>query len=101
MTEKLACDRVGDDGALVADHRVVEARLDKIRADAAEHAPRDDDDVDTRGTDCCDRIARPGPEDGVLRDEGPVEVDREGGDVRGEGLRELDYGGVPPVALTT
>jgi hypothetical protein len=57
--------------------------------------------VDPGGPDGSDRRARSRPEDGVLGDQRPVEVDRERGDACREGLRELDYGGVPPVALTT
>jgi hypothetical protein len=57
--------------------------------------------MDTGGADGRDCRTRPRPEAGILCDERPVEVDREGGDVLREGLRELDYGGVPPVALTT
>jgi hypothetical protein len=53
------------------------------------------------GPDGGDRLACPRPEDRVLGDERPVEVDGERGDVGREGLRELDYGGVPPVAFTT
>ena len=101
VAEELAGARVGDDGSLVADDGVVQSRLDEVWVHAAEHPSGDDDHVNTRRADAGDRRARAGPEDGVLGDERPVEVDREGGDVLREGLRELDYGGVPPVALTT
>jgi hypothetical protein len=50
-----------------------------------------------------DRGARPRPENGVLGNECPVEVDRERGDPRGEGVGKPEqiYGAVPPVAVTT
>jgi hypothetical protein len=47
-----------------------------------------------------DRLARARPQDRVLGEQRPVEVDREGGDAPREAGREL-YGGVPPVAFTT
>ena len=70
-------------------------------AHGAEHPARYHDHMDARGADGGDCRTRARPEAGILCDERPVEVDREGGDVRGKGFRELDYGGVPPVALTT
>ena len=103
VPQKLAGPRVGDDGALVADDRIVDPRLLEIGEYAAEHAARDDDHVRPCGADAPDRLARVRSQHRVLRDEGAVEIDREGGDVRREGGRELepDCYGVPPVDLTT
>jgi hypothetical protein len=47
-----------------------------------------------------DRGPSAGPEDGVLGDERPVEVDRECGQRAGKVVREV-YGAVPPVDFTT
>jgi len=47
-----------------------------------------------------DRGPRAGPQDGVLADQRPVEVDRERGERAREAGREV-YGTVPPVDFTT
>ncbi|MDE3024438.1 MAG: hypothetical protein KGI93_02595 [Acidobacteriota bacterium] len=47
-----------------------------------------------------DRRFRARPEDGVLADQRPVEIDREGGERMREAGREV-YGTVPPVDFTT
>jgi hypothetical protein len=42
------------------------------------------------------------PQHAVLGDQRPVEVEREGGDLRRKSLRERErYGALPPVELTT
>jgi hypothetical protein len=100
VQEKLARHRVGNDGALVADDEIVELCLLEVRAHGAEHPPGDDDDVNA-GLPCArQRFAGARPEDAVLGDERPVEVEREGGDARRKRDRKL-YGAVPPVELTT
>jgi hypothetical protein len=43
-----------------------------------------------RRADAHDRLARVRAEDGILRDERAVEIDREGGDTLGEVGRKLD-----------
>lgn len=54
------------------------------------------------GADSGDRSARAWPEQRVLGDQRPVEVERESGDVPREALRERErYGALPPVDSTT
>jgi hypothetical protein len=102
VEQKLTGRRVGDDRSLVADDEIVEVRLLEVRPHRPEHAAGDDDDVDARRTRPCERLLRPRPEHTVLGDQGPVEVEREGGDAPREVLRELDrYGALPPVDVTT
>ena len=102
MPQELAASWIGDDGSLVADDGVVKACLREVRAHATEHAPGDDDHVDARGPCARDGAARMGAKDGVLRDQGAVEVDREGGDPHREPFRQFEcYGTVPPVDVTT
>jgi hypothetical protein len=49
-----------------------------------------------------ERFLRPWPQHGVLGDQRPVEVEREGGDALWELVRELyGYGALPPVEETT
>jgi hypothetical protein len=58
--------------------------------------------VDAGGSNPRECVLRPRPQDAVLGDQRPVEVEREGGYARRESLRELDrYGAVPPVDVTT
>jgi hypothetical protein len=88
VAEELARDRVRDERALVADDRIVEARLFEVRTHGLEHPSRHDDHVRAGGTDCVDRSPRARAEHGVLRDQRAVEIDREGGDAVGEVGRE-------------
>jgi hypothetical protein len=53
--------------------------------------------VDAGGACPSERVAGARPQDAVLADQRPVEIEREGGDVR----RERAYGAVPPVEVTT
>ena len=102
VAEELAGRRIGDDGALVADHRIVDPGLEDVRTDRAEHPARDDDHVDAGRAHRRDRGRGPRPQQRVRRDERPVEVRREGLDLAREVVRELDRSyGVPPVAVTT
>jgi hypothetical protein len=73
---------VGDDGSLVADDEIVELGLFEIRPDGSEHPPGDDDDVDAAGPRSRERVAGARSQHAVLADQRPVEVEREGGDVR-------------------
>jgi hypothetical protein len=88
VPEPAAARRLGDDGALVADDRVVEARLERVRADRPEHPAGDEDDVDSRRTGGGDRAPGARVQEGVFADEGAVEVARERVDRAGEGGRE-------------
>src|SRR5204862_3817208 len=101
VAQELAAARIGDDGPLVADDRVVEVCLQEIRQDRTEHAAGDDDYVDSGRLDARDRPARVRSQHGVLRNQRPVEVDREGGDVPGKAFGKLKRYGVPPVDVTT
>jgi hypothetical protein len=100
VTEELARARIRHDGALVTDHRVVDARFVDVRADGPEHPARHDDDVHAGGARSGDGGLRPRAQDGVLGDQRSVEVDREGGERPGEAGGKL-YGSVPPVDFTT
>ena len=102
VPQELAGHRVGDDGALVADHRIVDPGLEDVRTDRAEHAAGDDDHVDAGRAHRRDRRRGPRSEQRIRGDERPVEVGRERLDLAREVVRELDRSyGVPPVALTT
>jgi hypothetical protein len=57
--------------------------------------------VHTGSANALDRRARAWAQHGVLRDQRPVEIDRERGDVRRKAVRKLQRYGVPPVAVTT
>jgi hypothetical protein len=58
--------------------------------------------VDAGRTGPREGFLRPRPQDAVLGDERPVEVERERGDPPREALRELErYGALPPVDVTT
>jgi hypothetical protein len=94
VAKELACCGIGDDApvAMTGSSR----RLDDVRARAEHPAATIRGSGDGRPDRCAFAA-----EDGVPGDQRPVEVDRECGDACREGLRELDYGGVPPVALTT
>jgi hypothetical protein len=100
MEEELARRRVGDNGSLVADDEIVELRLLEVRAHRSEHPPGDDDDVRARRPRPFERVPGALPQHAVLGDQRPVEIEREGGDVRRKRGREL-YGAVPPVESTT
>jgi hypothetical protein len=82
VEKELARRGVGDDGSLVADDEIVELRLLEVRPHRSEHSPGDDDDVDAAGARPRERVAGARPQDAVLADQRPVEVEREGGDVR-------------------
>jgi hypothetical protein len=102
VEEENPAHRVGDDRSLVADHEIVEARLLEVRPHRPEHASGDHDDVCARRARPPECFLRARPQQAVLGDQRPVEVEREGGDGPREGLRELDrYGALPPVESTT
>jgi hypothetical protein len=82
VEKELARRGVGDDGSLVADDEIVELRLLEVRPHRSEHPPGDHDDVDAGGPRLRERVARARPQHAVLADQRPVEVEREGGDVR-------------------
>jgi hypothetical protein len=74
VAQEAARRRVGYHGALVADHRVVDARRLEVRPDAAEHAAGRDEHADAGVAGRGDRGARPGPELTVGPEERAVEV---------------------------
>ena len=88
VAEPAAARRLGDDGALVADDRVVEARLERVRPDRPEHPAGDEDDVDPGRAGGGDRAPRALVQEAVLGDERAVEVARERVDRAGEVRRE-------------
>jgi hypothetical protein len=100
MEQELARRRVGDDCSLVADDEIVELRLLEVRAHGSEHPPGDDHDVGSRFSRSGERFPGAGTEDAVLGDQRPVEIEREGGDLRRKRGREL-YGALPPAESTT
>jgi hypothetical protein len=100
MEEEIARSRVCDDGSLVTHDEIVELRLLEVRAHCSEHSPRDDDDVGTRRPRPRERVPGARPQHAVLGDQRPVEIEREGGDVRRKRGGEV-YGAVPPVDWTT
>jgi len=100
VEQELATRRIGDNRALVADDRIVEARLLEIRARRAEHPSRHDDHVRAGVANGSEGGASARPQDAVLGDEGPVEIEGERGDAPGE-IRGKVYGTVPPVDFTT
>jgi hypothetical protein len=102
VEQELARPRVGDHGSLVADDEIVELRLLEIRPSRPEHPPGDDDDVGARRARPRECRLRSRVQHAVLGDQGPVEVEREGGDVPRKILRKPDrYGVLPPVDVTT
>jgi hypothetical protein len=102
MKQELARRRIGDDRSLIADDEIVETRLLEVRLHGTEHAAGDDDDVSAACPRPHQRSAGARVEHAVLGDQRPVEVEREGGDVPREALRERErYGAWPPVELTT
>jgi hypothetical protein len=100
VEQELARRRIGDDGSLVADHEIVELRLLEVRPYRSEHPPRDDHDVRACAPRLRERVAGARPQHAVLGDQRPVEIEREGGDVRRKRGGKL-YGAVPPVETTT
>ncbi|MFL5916046.1 MAG: hypothetical protein ACJ752_10485 [Gaiellaceae bacterium] len=55
-----------------------------------------------RGACARECVPRARPQNAVLGDQRPVEIEREGGDAPREPRREVErYGGVPPVDFTT
>src|SRR5205085_2403350 len=68
--------RFRDDGALVADDRVVEPRLEGVRPHGLEHAPRDENDVHSLGAHALDRFPCARAKHDVLSDQRAVEVAR-------------------------
>ena len=89
VPQPLPADRFCDDGALVANDWVVQARLQRIPADRAEHAAGDEDDMNTTCVRPLDRGARPHVQRRVLADQCPVEVARYSLDVTWEVRRKL------------
>jgi hypothetical protein len=89
MAQPLAGPRLGDDGALVADDGIVEARRECIRPHRLEHPAGDEHDVDSGRVRSLERAARARVEERVLADQRPVEVAGDGLDGAREVVREL------------
>jgi hypothetical protein len=100
VEEELARRRVGHDGTLVTDDEIVELCLLEVRPYGSEHPPGDDHDMCAGAPGPRERFPGARPQHAVLGDQRPVEIEREGGDVRRKRRREL-YGAVPPVEATT
>jgi hypothetical protein len=89
--------RIGDEGALVANDRVVELRLLEVRAHGAEHPAGDDDEGNSEranGSNGLDRALR---EERVLADQGAVEIARD----RLDRARKVSGKSQPEVFSTT
>jgi hypothetical protein len=99
MEEERPARRVGDDRTLVADDRIVESRLLEVRPHRAEHPSGHDDHVRAGVANGAQGRTSARPQHTILADQGPVEIEREGGDLRRKSGGEL-YG-LPPVAVTT
>ena len=82
-------DGLGDDGALVADDRIVDPGLERIAPHRLEHAAGDDDDVNTLRADRGDRRLRSRPQQHVLGDQRAIEVAGDRRQVAREVVREL------------
>ena len=89
MSQPVSADRICNDRTLVADDRILDARLECIAADRLEHAPGDEDDVDARLQRALDCRARARAQDRVLRDQRAVEVAGDRVDLAREVLREV------------
>jgi hypothetical protein len=89
VTKPATADRVGDDGALVADDRIFDPRLQRIPADRLKHPSRHEHDVNSRRPRSGDRRTSPRAENRVLADQGPVEVARDGVDLARKVPREV------------
>jgi hypothetical protein len=100
VEQELARRRVGDDGALVTDHEIIELCLLEVRPYCSEHPPRDDHDVRAGVPRLRERIPGARPQHAVFGDQRPVEIERERSYMRRKRGGEL-YGAVPPVESTT
>ena len=94
MSQPAPADGVGHDGALVADDRIVEARLQGVRPHRLEHAARDEHDVNPGRTRRRERGTRARAQHGVFADQRPVEIARNRIDRAREVVRELQPCGV-------
>ena len=94
---------VGDDGALVADHRIVERRRLDRAPNRLRHPAGDDDHVQARLLRARERGQRALLQLAVHPRQRAVEVARDDADVAREvvGEREAQPFGLPPVVLTT
>jgi len=97
VEEELAAPRIRNDGSLVTDDRIV-AR--EVRPHGAEHPSRHDDHVGAGVANGREGGTSARPQHAVLRDQRPIEIEGESGDVPREVRRKV-YGTVPPVAVTT
>ena len=100
VQEELAARRIRDDGALVADDRIVEPACSRYGRTARNIRPVTTITCTPAARTARERRARARSQHAVLGDQRPVEIEGESGDVAAgsppEGLR-----GVPPVAVTT
>src|SRR5262245_55744426 len=74
VAEPASADRFRDDRTLIADHRVLDSRLQRVRPDRPEHPPGHENDVDPCRARGRDRGLRPRAEDAVLADQRAIEV---------------------------
>ena len=95
--------RVGDNGALVADHRLAELGRLEEATHRLHHATGDDDHVQPGVARVAQRLQRARTECAVLPDERPVEVGRDDLEVAREVVGELEAQPfeLPPVVFTT
>jgi hypothetical protein len=97
VAQELAGLRLDHGGALVADHRVGDARGGHVGADGAKHSAGGDEDADSGGARPVDRGLRSRPDHEVVADQRPIEVARDDLDVAREAVRERQ----PDVDWTT
>jgi hypothetical protein len=100
VEQEVAARRIRDDRSLVTDDRIIEAGLLEIRPDRPKHPAGHDDHVRAALPRAAERVARARAQHAVLRDQRPVEVEREGGNAPRKIRGEL-YGALPPVDVTT
>src|SRR5919109_863642 len=89
VPQPAAADRLRDDGALVADERIVQPGLERERPRGAEHPPRHEHDVDAGRVRRAQRVACALVQHDVLADQRAVEVAGDRSDVAGKVRREV------------
>jgi len=96
VTQELAGERIGDDRTLIADDRILDARLLEVGPDGAEHPAGDDEDAQAGRAGASDRGEGAWPQRAVRPDQCPVEVAGEDVDLARERRRQDQ-----PRAVTT
>jgi hypothetical protein len=90
VEQELPRDGIGDDRSLVTDEGLGQAGVGCIAAHRLEHPAGDEQNVDAALPRRAQRRLRAGVQEGVLADQGPVDVAREDRDVAREIRRQSD-----------